>query len=291
MDCHLPGTHYSLLGYFKEADYDEWMEQLFKHEGVCVWTDAEYALMQKSREAWPLQCTQSYSTDENGNTIYFDLKPTTQGGMTIGMYTDYRCSKDYLGSKVNLETALYEYYEAGGNRYNDDDYYYDSTYSLASHLDKWNDAFDIFHYCQPCKAYNLGYIPSNQYTDDGRNYELDNEDDTDDANESYFSCYDDANYRNVNQCMKFRTKTTMYTASFNDVLLGVQQGSIRNVDHNGLTYMSTASVTVQNALAWIFFFASCLVFALGLILLLRAIGRIPKNSPFVEPLVAGGIVA
>lgn len=41
MDCHLSDTHWSLLGFFKHKDYDDWMEQLFKHEGICVWTDEE----------------------------------------------------------------------------------------------------------------------------------------------------------------------------------------------------------------------------------------------------------
>jgi hypothetical protein len=32
MDCHLDNTHWSLLGFFKHRNYDDWMEQLFKHE-------------------------------------------------------------------------------------------------------------------------------------------------------------------------------------------------------------------------------------------------------------------
>lgn len=37
MDCHLPSTHFSLLGFFKEPNYHEWMEQLFKHRTLFSW--------------------------------------------------------------------------------------------------------------------------------------------------------------------------------------------------------------------------------------------------------------
>ena len=50
MDCHEPDTHFDLLGYFKEPSYATWMEQLFKHEGMCVWTDEEYNFMQEGKK-------------------------------------------------------------------------------------------------------------------------------------------------------------------------------------------------------------------------------------------------
>lgn len=51
MDCHLPETNFKLLGVFKEQNFGQWMEQLFKHEGICVWTDEEYEFMQDERVA------------------------------------------------------------------------------------------------------------------------------------------------------------------------------------------------------------------------------------------------
>jgi hypothetical protein len=36
MDCHLKTTHFKLLGFFKEPNYHEWMEQLFKHQGMAL---------------------------------------------------------------------------------------------------------------------------------------------------------------------------------------------------------------------------------------------------------------
>jgi hypothetical protein len=42
MDCHESHTHFQLVGVFKETDgmYD-WTEQLFKHEGYCIWMGDE----------------------------------------------------------------------------------------------------------------------------------------------------------------------------------------------------------------------------------------------------------
>lgn len=85
-----------------------------------------------------------------------------------------------------------------------------SAYSLEVGLEKWNDAFDVFKVCQPCKAYNLGY-----------NTDLNNgggDRQGGDQDEGYaFSCYDDADYLNVNQCMKYATKTEMLAGTWKGV--------------------------------------------------------------------------
>ena len=39
-------------------------------------------------------------------------------------------------------------------------------------------------------------------------------------------CYDDADYTNVNQCMKFMAKTEMNTATFRDITLATSQGTL-----------------------------------------------------------------
>lgn len=36
MDCHEADTHWQLLGLYKHREPDEWMEQLFKHEGMFL---------------------------------------------------------------------------------------------------------------------------------------------------------------------------------------------------------------------------------------------------------------
>jgi hypothetical protein len=46
MDCHLKSTRWKILAFFKEPNYQTWMEQLFNHQGVCLWNNNEYNLMQ-----------------------------------------------------------------------------------------------------------------------------------------------------------------------------------------------------------------------------------------------------
>ena len=53
MDCHKDDTHWRLLGFFKHRYIDDYFEQLFKHEGMCVWSEEEYAFMKNAREQWP----------------------------------------------------------------------------------------------------------------------------------------------------------------------------------------------------------------------------------------------
>ena len=90
-DCHLATTNFKLLGIFKEPNYHEWMEQTFKHEGVCVWTDEEYSFMQGNRGAWPCGCTQTDVTTTSGTPLYYDMKPLPEGRVTFGLYTDASC--------------------------------------------------------------------------------------------------------------------------------------------------------------------------------------------------------
>ena len=83
MDCHVDNTHFSLLGFFKHKSYDEWMGQLFKHEGSCVWSQSEYNFMSNAREAWPTGCKASGYSSSDGKAIYYDTKPIQGGSITI----------------------------------------------------------------------------------------------------------------------------------------------------------------------------------------------------------------
>ena len=285
------------------------MEQLFKHEGDCVWTDDEYKFMQKSREAWPNGCTATNFTDSSGNTIYFDTKPAAFGSMDLGIYTDELCIREYSDSEWTAdsilksqvcggfwtfgndddrdgdgEDACQDYYD-GYNDYNNNnggDYdeqhcadqrsrfvqkyaaletvcdmcggqacydfknytnsnkynYYleyleqtddavhveendwsskNTVYDLEEELDAWNDAFDIFKQCLPCKAGALTNLLSgeeaNQYgdryddqpgdgpNDDGgrRRRRRKMQEDSDGEEDGDFVCHDDADYYDVNQ--------------------------------------------------------------------------------------------
>jgi len=48
--------------------------------------------------------------------------------------------------------------------------------------------------------------------------------------------YDDADYTNVNQCMKFKTKTEMLAADFRDIMLAHEQGNIVEFTLAGSVY-------------------------------------------------------
>jgi hypothetical protein len=139
------------------------MEQLFKHEGDCVWTDAEYEFMQGNREAWPTSCTQTMfsDTDDDGNksTIYYDIKPMPYGEMGIGLYTDTDCIHEYgggLGVDKVVQTMGQFYNES--QAYNSGNNNGDGMSSLAQELQSWNKAFEVYKQCQPCKAYDLTKI-------------------------------------------------------------------------------------------------------------------------------------
>jgi len=143
--------------------------------------------MQEARDWWPKGCTSTGKKD--GRTpIYMDVKPGVGGTMELGLYTDSACTIDYTRGRVKLGTE-------------------------QQYVDKWNEALGIFRVCQPCKAYSLS--------------ELEQKDDAEgDDNNGRFTCDDDAGYKNVNQCMKFRTKTDARPASYKEVALASFQGSI-----------------------------------------------------------------
>jgi hypothetical protein len=218
MDCHLKDSNFKLLGFFKEPNYHEWMEQLFKHQGVCLWTDQEYSFMQTDRYLWPCTCSSTGQKDEDGNLLYYDTKPMPEGRIGLGLYTDTRCKYDYMG-----EMDIMQVLESGGGDKNK----YGSVSALTKGLEAWNSAFDAFKVCQPCKAYNLGY--NSDLKEGGR------QGGDDDAGYS-FDCYDDADYVNVNQCMKFKTKTEMIAADFRDLMMAHEQGHIVEFEVIGKTY-------------------------------------------------------
>lgn len=218
MDCHLKSTNWELLGFFKEPNYHEWMEQLFKHQGVCLWTDEEYNFMENDRNLWPCSCTSTGVTDENGDILYYDTKPMAEARIGLGLYTDNRCRYDYTGDMDTSDVLS----QAQSNGNND----YGSIADLEQSLHTWNDAFDVYKVCQPCKAYDLGY------NEDAKDRQGGGGDDDDEP----FTCYDDAGYVDVNQCMKFKTKTEMLAADFRDIMLAHEQGTIVEFEVMGQSY-------------------------------------------------------
>mmetsp|Transcript_2464 Transcript_2464/g.5374 ORF Transcript_2464/g.5374 Transcript_2464/m.5374 type:complete len:511 (-) Transcript_2464:215-1747(-) len=273
MDCHDPAsTNWKLMGVFKEASYfgnDAFFEQLFKHEGVCVWNDDSlYEFMSETRESsWSSGCLSTgISYGQSG--LYIDLKPTFNGNMTYALYTDYVCATEYEGNDYNVESVAANM----GLLY-------------GSYMEAWNDAMEPFKVCQPCRAYNLQQTSSSnskqyssssssrygswRYTGNNGGRDLDanlqsnevkgdekdsetsnrrlenengngwyNDDDGYDPNNGYFRCDDDADYSNVNQCMKFRSHADLEPATWEDLVAATNQGGILTVNVSGVLFGS-----------------------------------------------------
>jgi hypothetical protein len=198
MDCHESGTSFSLLGFFKHKSYDDWMEQLFKHEGICVWTDKEYSFMKNARKAWPEGCTSSGVT-RDGHSLYYDIKPSRGGRISMALYTDSKCLTEYSDDTSVVEDVIGNFFVNGngGHSHDNNDNTDYSSDSLKQSMERWNSAFDVWTVCHPCVAYSLrnsdGSLYYNSYY--GRR-ELGGEGA---PKGQRFECYDDAGYTNVNQ--------------------------------------------------------------------------------------------
>ena len=154
MDCHVTGTEWQLMGIFKIASVSEgngFMEQLFKHEGVCVWGEDTYKFASKMREKLPSSCSKSKYTDPvTGDYLYYDTKPLPNAEISVGLYTDSKCTMEYTGSNVDIYTV---------------------TGYAKEYFDAFNEALDTWKICQPCVAYNLNYAYNNFYCYDEAGYE------------------------------------------------------------------------------------------------------------------------
>lgn len=166
LDCHEASTQLELVGVFKETDglYD-FTEQLFKHQGYCVWggdkqnydydnkESSDYKFMHNMSEKWVQECTQlKYATDAQGNSLYYDTKPLPGGDLTYGVYIDADCTVE---SKLSYSDVLEKYYQ-GSN----------SLPSMNA-IDRWNDLLSDYKVCQPCRAYNRVQVDDvTQYDDE-----------------------------------------------------------------------------------------------------------------------------
>lgn len=191
MDCHEPGTHFKLVGVFKETDgiYD-WAEQLFKHEGYCVWNDEDkYELMEGHLEDWPTYCIQLSYPDENGDTIYWHTLPQAEGNITHGIFTDSSCTQ-VSNTTTFMDYVVIYYY----NYYGSNDYGEEQAESWAYGVEKWNEYMDTYKVCQPCRAYSRS-------KNDQQNRFLENDENDGEGDEEQwgYNCYDDAGYTNCNQ--------------------------------------------------------------------------------------------
>jgi hypothetical protein len=194
MDCHETSTHWSLLGVFKEPDYNTFMQQLFNYQGDCTWTQKEYAAMTSAMYYMPDGCTQA------SNGLYYDIKPATGGSATIGIYDDQYCVEEHTGSKSTVKETL-------------------ASLGADDDSANWNAAFDAFKYCHPCRVSDYVTIMSHgagsSSYGDGRTCQA---------------------YKGLNQCEQFAGTTNMFPASYHDVMVAEEQGT--------LSYLSVGGVRV-----------------------------------------------
>ena len=265
MDCHEEDTEFKLIGFFKHADYFDWVEQLFKHEGVCIWTDDEYQFMKEEEDLFPEGCAASDYTDEDGNVMYYDLMPQANGDWGIGLYTDSKCSNLYGGDTVDV----YDMYDQDRRRLGSGS---GDQYPLNETVALYNEAFSIFKICQPCIAYDL---------------------------DNYMECDDEAGYTNVNQCMKFSSKCERQTASLSDVSLAAAQKSTVSIKLMGQYITSSKSYSYSDTTIDLneeskgaetfFFVASLALLGAGIFSVYQTRKTVKSNSSaFKEPLVSLG---
>lgn len=202
MDCHEPkSTNWQLLGIYKEAAYaEEWMEQLFKHSGYCIWDEDTYEFMQDYRDSWPEGCQETDYMAHDGSTLYLDIKPVAGGNIGYALYTDESCKTEYTVGDVQIQDVV------------------DAQEDLlpVEYLNQWNSAMNVYKQCLPCPAADL-----RQSSRRRRRAQEGGGDD--------FTCNDDAGYENVNQCMKFRTHTYMEVATWSDLEQASHQGGLMEI--------------------------------------------------------------
>eukprot|EP00590_Aulacoseira_subarctica_P008386 CAMPEP_0172414770 /NCGR_PEP_ID=MMETSP1064-20121228/1394_1 /TAXON_ID=202472 /ORGANISM="Aulacoseira subarctica , Strain CCAP 1002/5" /LENGTH=640 /DNA_ID=CAMNT_0013151585 /DNA_START=81 /DNA_END=2003 /DNA_ORIENTATION=- len=137
MDCHLSDTKWKLLGTFKINNISEgngWMEQLFKHQGVCIWGDDTYSFATTMRQNMPNRCKSTKQQLDDGSYLYYDTKPAADGNITLALYTDNMCSQEYIGTD-------YDVWQLSG--------------ADKSNWVVFNEALDVYKQCQPCVAYDI----------------------------------------------------------------------------------------------------------------------------------------
>eukprot|EP00578_Thalassiosira_sp_NH16_P007863 CAMPEP_0181121968 /NCGR_PEP_ID=MMETSP1071-20121207/25042_1 /TAXON_ID=35127 /ORGANISM="Thalassiosira sp., Strain NH16" /LENGTH=498 /DNA_ID=CAMNT_0023206865 /DNA_START=101 /DNA_END=1598 /DNA_ORIENTATION=- len=247
MDCHEHGSSWKLMGVYKETvsfDDDNFYEQLFKHQGYCLWdgdkedndydsqdsdaweSGSTYGFMQTMRKELPEGCTKT-SVFSDG-TYYVDMKPQSGGDMTLGVYKDSKCTEE--------SHYTYEDYQS---------YASSSLTASASSgaFDTWNAGMDAYKVCQPCRAYNREETErGDDWSEDrdrrqrGRRRLTEYNDGQGDEEKNGFNCYDDAGYQNCNQCYKFETHSDMEEAYASDLSHASAQGTILQINYDGVWY-------------------------------------------------------
>jgi hypothetical protein len=191
-----------VVGLFQGAQVRRVDGAAFQTRGKLCLDQRRIRIHAAGGESWPTSCTKSSSMD-NGAYLYYDLKPEQYGRMSIALYTDTSCVVEYEGdTSIEDVLALMGYDDDDRNENGDAT---GDIYTLEEDVAQWNDAFDVYKQCQPCKAYDLVSIVNTDYnrstyehrnrdlSDGERNRDLSGDDDEE------FVCHDDAGYNDVNQ--------------------------------------------------------------------------------------------
>lgn len=226
--------------------------------------------MENNRETWPEGCTQSNVADENGATVYYDVKPLSRGRMAIGLYQDAQCSVTYSGSLTVKEAIQVDDENDDGQASSGG-----PDFGTTEWFDEWNSALDVYRTCQPCLVSSLSNSASDRRQRNRRRRRLDEEDQggQDDAaqeeeegeevdDDGFYTCQDAQGNQGANQCALFAQNTDIQPATFRDVRLASLQGSIVQVNGAGVT-----STRAQKwCRAWGFFTIAAVVFAIGILM-------------------------
>jgi len=190
---------------------NEWMGQLFKHEGVCVWSDDEYTTAQNVREMVNANNCNSAGYDSAGNVLYGGVTPLPGGNIGVALFTDATCTTMYKG-----ETTIDGLCASTCSSNNNNNKFRNlknnnGVCGYYCYANAFNDVMNVWKQCQPCTAYTPGYYGN-------------------------YGCNDAAGYNNCLQCMKFRNKANSVPADLSDLYNANVQSGITSIDVCGQTF-------------------------------------------------------
>jgi len=93
------------------------MEQLFKHEGVCVWGWNIYGNMNGLRKMVKPNMCVFVSYDANNLPYYIGWQPMAGGNLGLMLYSDERCSEYFTGT-VSVDDVCSNYVANNNNNNN-----------------------------------------------------------------------------------------------------------------------------------------------------------------------------
>eukprot|EP00522_Entomoneis_paludosa_P001432 CAMPEP_0172467200 /NCGR_PEP_ID=MMETSP1065-20121228/58163_1 /TAXON_ID=265537 /ORGANISM="Amphiprora paludosa, Strain CCMP125" /LENGTH=662 /DNA_ID=CAMNT_0013224277 /DNA_START=149 /DNA_END=2137 /DNA_ORIENTATION=- len=281
MDCHLSNSkNFRLLGYYKQYNVNEFLQQIIQHHGSCSWNSGVQQLMYNTYQSWPAGCSYLGAVDDGMYELYIDIKPEMKGKMEVGLYQDNQCLTPYEGSSVTVQEAMKTYasnnknneeeHEGENNNNNQNSYFSNSEMALGSeeYFEAWNGALAAYQTCQPCISSSIySYLVEEERRlegegeGEGDEHEGGSQDNAENENAGPFQCQDSTGKVSVNQCMLFATETEIAPAYFRDVQKATRQGTIAASHHVQGLQTSGFDEWVKD---WGFFTLSLLVFSFAM---------------------------